>query len=184
MTTLSSSSVISVTQDPSDAAARLFADIRAVASGANPQADADALASRPGILRRLSARLAEHLPAGTDRIVARAGADAQLATALSLHSGVPVALLEADGTVHGELYPSERVMVVAFFDSCTVEPVRSRLALLGCSVAGILTVITRPLTEGDGSAPVSWQPISSEDGTLISLFAAKLHAGGPENYDA
>ncbi|WP_143670201.1 hypothetical protein [Streptomyces antimycoticus] len=71
----------------------------------------DPLWARPGILRRIAARIAETLPAGVDRVVGDEE-DLALITAVSLHSGVPCAVVDRDLKLRGELYPTETVLAV------------------------------------------------------------------------
>ncbi|MEV8607430.1 hypothetical protein AB0383_05645 [Amycolatopsis sp. NPDC051373] len=66
-----------------------------------------AFTTRPSILRRAAALLAEELPTATDRLVTTGTADAvAVTTALALHTGLPFAV---DA---GEVHRGDRVAVV------------------------------------------------------------------------
>jgi hypothetical protein len=115
MTTLSATIPPAILQDAAEQRLDLAADLKALqpASGGHP--DAAMALQRPAILRRIANALAPHIPAGTDRLVARAGDDTILAAALSLHSGIAFALVELpSGLVHGELHRSERTVLVSY----------------------------------------------------------------------
>lgn len=99
---------------PAEAQAQLDADLRAVLSS-DPSADAQILVGRPSILRRLAAGIATSVGPEIDRIVSWTGADAQLATAVSVHTGVAMTVVTADGTVSGEIHPGERIVTVSVF---------------------------------------------------------------------
>jgi hypothetical protein len=91
------------------------AAIRSDASVNVPAIDVPAVHSRPAILRRIAALLAEQLPPGIDRLVG-AEADGPLVTAVALHIGLPFALATAatggSGVFRGDLYPFERVALI------------------------------------------------------------------------
>lgn len=146
MITLSTSNPPVVVQDAHERRQDLVADVLAlVASGA---LDAAALQSRPAILRRLAAAAAHALPTGTDRLVARV-ADAPLATAVALYTGVPFALMDDAGTlVLGDLHPSERVVLVETLpalDASSTGELSRRLSQSGADLLGIMTaVVPRP----------------------------------------
>ncbi|MCW3819667.1 hypothetical protein ONA91_35050 [Micromonospora sp. DR5-3] len=73
--------------------------------------------TRPTILRRMAALMADLLDASTDRLAARAEV-APLVTALSLETGLPFAVIATPGAadhptpIEGELHPGERVVLV------------------------------------------------------------------------
>ncbi|MDZ7931750.1 MAG: hypothetical protein U5N21_17560 [Rhodococcus sp. (in: high G+C Gram-positive bacteria)] len=102
----------------------LASDLTAAALTPNGRIDIAAIHNRPTILRRLAALLAEHLTPDIDRIVAT-NADTALATALSLHSGIPFVTLTGTGAVQGELHPSERVAIIA---TTSNDDARTRMA--------------------------------------------------------
>ncbi|MFI0471019.1 hypothetical protein ACH347_43765 [Saccharopolyspora sp. 5N102] len=87
----------------------LARDIEAVALSGDA-VDAGPLWTRPGLLRRVAAQVAETLPAGVDRVVGHEQ-DLALLVAVSLHSGVPYAAVDHDQGIRGELYPAETVLV-------------------------------------------------------------------------
>src|SRR5262249_1190733 len=75
--------------------------------------------TKPGILRRVAAFLAELVPPGTDRIAGPELGAVALATALSLEVGLPFVIsrraakdYSTSKLIEGELYPGERVIVV------------------------------------------------------------------------
>lgn len=99
-----------------EAQAQLIADLRAVLSLA-PSADAQILVGRPSILRRLAGNIAASIGPEIDRIMSRTGPDAQLATAVCVHTGVAMTVVTADGSVSGEIRPGERIVTVPVFGS-------------------------------------------------------------------
>lgn len=99
---------------PAEAQEQLNADLNAVLSS-DATADAPILVGRPSILRRLAASIATSLGPETDRLISRTGPDAQLATAVSIHTGVAMAVVAADGSVSGEIHPGERIVTVSVF---------------------------------------------------------------------
>ncbi|MGV8876679.1 MAG: hypothetical protein ACOH1K_04115 [Rhodoglobus sp.] len=135
MTSLTNSSPPTVQRSESERHSDLAADISALVVHGVSQAST--LQSRPAILRRLAASVASSLPAGIDRLVARADTEASLVTAVSLHSGVPFALLDHEGAVvMGDCYPSERVVMVETFQhEVTQRSVPAVVTLLGVATA-------------------------------------------------
>ena len=103
-------------RDDTTLRAELRRDIAAVALDARGRLDLDAILTRPTLLRRVAALLAAGVPATTDRLVASAP-DAPLAAAVALHCGVAFALIGPDGTVRGELHPSDQLVAVATTDT-------------------------------------------------------------------
>jgi len=102
-----------VVRTPADEQSDLAADLAALAEG-SAVPNVHNVQSRPAILRRLAARLADGVAPGTDRLVGEL-AYAPLVTAVSLHTGVPFALVDVDNHhVLGELHPSERVVVITY----------------------------------------------------------------------
>ncbi|QIN78499.1 orotate phosphoribosyltransferase [Rubrobacter marinus] len=74
--------------------------------------------TRPAILRRLARFLAELVPEGTERLVAPALGAVALGTAISLESGLPLAIVRPDPepgsprAIEGELYAGENVALI------------------------------------------------------------------------
>jgi orotate phosphoribosyltransferase len=92
--------------------AELRADLAAVSSGPGPSG-APAFVARPALLRRMAALLAELLPAEADRfLTAGTSADVAVATALALHTGLPLAVVEGRTITVGSVQPGETVLPV------------------------------------------------------------------------
>lgn len=118
--------------------AELAADLNAAAlrsetSPNPPSVDVPSVHSRPSILRRLAALLAEQLPPGIDRLVGTE-ADAPLVTAVALHCGLPFALATGatagSGGFRGDVFPFERVALVETVSPGGAVSARSREDLL------------------------------------------------------
>lgn len=103
--------LLSLRRDTSIERDELLNDVIAVGVDENGRFQTDEILSRPTLLRRVAAGLAERLPATTDRLIATS-ADAPLATAVSLHTGIAFALVEPHGQVRGELYPSDNAAAI------------------------------------------------------------------------
>jgi hypothetical protein len=135
-----------VLRDTGRRRSELLADIRAVAGvpvGATADPDpalGDAVQTRPAILRRLAALLAQELPPAIDRLLGSADRAAPLVTALALHTGLPFALV-GDGNVRGELYPGERVAVVDLVRDARTAQLVERMTGAGAEVAAVLTAV-------------------------------------------
>lgn len=138
--------VTGVFLDPRRRRSELIDDLLAVAGdGAHPGTlDPDALATRPSILRRLAALLAEDLPTELDRLGAADASGLALTTALALHTGLPYAVLASDDeAVAGEIHRGERL---AILDPMITTGARAlgaaRLARArGAQITGIHTVL-------------------------------------------
>ena len=136
---------------PAEAQEQLNADLRAVLSS-DPTADSPILVGRPSILRRLAAGIATSIGPETDRIMARTGPDAQLATAVSVHTGVALAVITADGSVSGEI-PGERIVTVSLFAAdADAQSLAAPIAERGATVLSHLHAIDLP---GDHATPTS-----------------------------
>jgi orotate phosphoribosyltransferase len=98
--------------------AELRADIVAAAWRTGDQlVDADLFLTKPTILRRLAAILADRVPPDTDRLVSREPNAAVLGAALALATGLPLVVAHQSPSVpalhcEGELHPGERALVV------------------------------------------------------------------------
>lgn len=137
---------------PAEAQEQLNADLRAVLSS-DPTADSPILVGRPSILRRLAAGIAASIGPETDRIIARTGPDAQLATAVSVHTGVAMAVISADGSVSGEIHPGERIVPVSLFAAeAEAHSLAAQIAERAAAVLGHLHAIDLP---GDRAKPTS-----------------------------
>lgn len=166
MAALTASIPPAVVQDRDARRDDLAADLRALTDRSG-NVDAFMVLSRPSVLRRLARLIAEHLPVGIDRLVGSRGQDDALACAVSLHTGIPFAVIDpSSGTVFGELHTSEAVAVV-----CTrqagARPVQELIEELGVRTALTVSVF------GD--------PAQASAGLSRALFsAAELTASGME----
>jgi len=130
----------------------LNADLRAVLSS-DPTTDSPILVGRPSILRRLAAGMARSIGPETDRIMARTGPDAQLATAVSVHTGVALAVISPDGSVGGEMHPGERIVTVSLFASdAETQSLRTQIAEREATVLRHLHAVDFP---ADRATPIS-----------------------------
>ncbi|MEV4330998.1 orotate phosphoribosyltransferase [Streptomyces sp. NPDC049597] len=156
---------VAVFLDPERRRSELRADLFAAARPAGPRpsthddgapapghtVDPYALHTRPTILRRLAALLADELPARLDRLVAADRADTPLVTAVALHTGLPFALAgKGPGTeggtgLLGEVHRGERITVLTTVTAGGRSALRTaELARRhGAEVASVLTVIDR-----------------------------------------
>ncbi|MEU5852265.1 hypothetical protein [Saccharopolyspora shandongensis] len=145
----------------------LARDIEAVAISGD-HVDRNPLWTRPGILRRIAARAAEAMPAGVDRVVGHEQ-DLALVTAVSLHSGVPFAVVDGDLEIRGELYPAETVVAVR---TCsTSDSARMLKAALQrqVHVAKMVTVVE--------VEPPADLPSETDHCPLFRLRDGRLHPG-------
>lgn len=129
---------------PAEAQEQLNADLYAVLSS-DPTTDSPILVGRPSILRRLAAGIARSIGPETDRIIARTGPDAQLATAVSVHTGVALAVIPADGSVSGEIHPGERIVTVSLFAAdAEAQSLGKQIAKRGATVLDHLHAVDLP----------------------------------------
>jgi len=155
-------------QSKQDRIADLAADVTAAAIRPGPSVDIYAVHTRPAILRRLAALLAEYLPQGVDRLVAT-DSDACLVTAVALHSGVPFVLAGTESgdsiVFHGDLYPSERLALVETVPSRWRESIIGELQAVHNELAVVGTAIhTGPRTPRRGGVDNRCVYRLSEDG--------------------
>lgn len=133
---------------PAEEQDQLNADLRAVLSS-DPTADSPILVGRPSILRRLAVGIATSIGPEIDRIMSRTGPDAQLATVVSVHTGVAMAVIAADGYVSGEIHPGERIVTVSVFAAdAEAQSLGAEIAERGATVLGHLHAV-------DHAAPTS-----------------------------
>jgi hypothetical protein len=128
-------------------------DLSAVGIDDAGAVDVDAVLTRPTLLRRIAALVAAQVPATADRLVA-ATADAPLAAAVGLHTGLSFALLDPQpATWHGELYPAEHVIVIAVLDvpDALTEAVDGVGAHVLATIA-VVSVHSAPGRPGGGQA--------------------------------
>ena len=108
------------------------------------------IVARPTILRRLARFLAARIPAGTDRVAAPTLGAVAIGTAVSLETGLPLAIVrsgEADGSgrrsVEGGLHPGEIVILI---EDVVVTGQRALMAVrklreAGATVTAVVSVI-------------------------------------------
>lgn len=108
--------------------------------------------TKPSILRRLAVFLAELVPPGIDRIAGPELGAVPLATALSLEIGLPFVIVKkgqkayATGNqVEGELYPSERVLLIEDVVTTGSQAIESGAILrrAGAVLTDVLVVVDR-----------------------------------------
>jgi orotate phosphoribosyltransferase len=116
--------------------------------------------TRPSLLRRLAAALAELVPHDADRIAAPELGAVPIATALSLETGLPFAIIRKPvkpagepGSIEGELHTGERVVLVEDVVTSGAETLRgvAALRLAQARVHRILAVVDR---EQGGAAAI------------------------------
>jgi hypothetical protein len=127
-----------------DELADLASDLTATAITSTGTVDTAAVHHRPSILRRLAALLAQQIGPEVDRIIADP-ADTALATAVSLHTGIPFVTIAPDaheGSVHGDLHASERVVVVSTITTADRQLMKRNLNARDVEVSSTLTAIS------------------------------------------
>jgi orotate phosphoribosyltransferase len=122
--------------------------------------------TKPSILRRIAAFLAEMIPPGADRIAGPELGAVPLATALSLEVGLPFVIIKKDAKdyattrlVEGELYPGEKVVVVEDVISTAAQAVRAadQITRSGAQVLLILGIIDREQGGPENIAAAGYQ---------------------------
>lgn len=122
--------------------------------------------TKPGILRRLAAFLAELIPPQTDRIAGPELGAVALAAALSLETGLPFVIVKKEakgyGTgrlVEGELFRGEKVTVVEDVVSTAAQAIRAagQVSRAGAQVLAILAVIDREQGGAENIAAAGYQ---------------------------
>lgn len=108
--------------------------------------------TKPDILRRVAAFMAEMVPSGTDRIAGPELGAVPLATAISLELDLPFVIVKkaqkgyaTAKQVEGELYPGERVVLVEDVVTTGSQAIESAEVLreIGAQVTDVLVVIDR-----------------------------------------
>lgn len=115
------------------------------------------IVARPTILRRLARFLAARIPAGTDRVAAPTLGAVAIGTAVSLETGLPLAIVrsgEADGpdrrSVEGGLHPGEIVILI---EDVVVTGQRALMAVRTLREAGVIvTAVVSVIDCGRGAA--------------------------------
>lgn len=108
--------------------------------------------TKPTILRRISAMLAERVPPQVDRIAGPELGAVALVAALSLETGIPFVVLRkaakgygGERMVEGELHAGERVLVLEDVVTTGAQAISGarKVQATGASVVGILAVLDR-----------------------------------------
>lgn len=175
MTILTDSIPPLVRQDAQGRRNGLAADLRAFTDRAG-SLDVTAIQSFPAVLRRLAALLSEHIPSGTDRLVAAPG-DTPLVTALALHTGIPFALIDNTNVTMGELHTAEKVIVVQVATTDAAELLKRQVEDHGAYVLSVLTAISSPA--GPTHGPSSGSFLNSlhpglNEGVMMADSSEKL----------
>ncbi len=127
--------------------------------------------TKPNLLRRVAAFLAELVPQGTDRLAGPELGGVALATAVSLDLGLPFVIVRkaqktyaTTSQIEGELYPGERVVVLEDVVTTGTEAIQSARALrrAGAVVQEVIAVIDRE----EGAA----EALAAEGLQLWALF--------------
>jgi orotate phosphoribosyltransferase len=132
--------------------------------------------TRPTILRRLAAMLADAIPPRTDRLAGAGFGATTLVAALSLETGLPFVMVRerSDGAAHlieGELHVSERVVVIEDVVSTGNQAIAAARAVVarGGTVETVVSVIDR---EEGGAGNISAAGMN-----LFSLFTLSTIGG-------
>lgn len=108
------------------------------------------IVAKPMILRRLARFLAARIPAGTDRVAAPTLGAVAIGTAVSLESGLPLAIVRSSLTekprgraVEGGLHPGEMVVLIEDVVVTGQRALRAvaELRAEGVEVTGVLSVV-------------------------------------------
>ena len=127
--------------------------------------------TKPDVLRRVAASLAQMIPPGVDRLAGPELGGVALATAVSLASGIPFVIVRkaskdygTSKAVEGEINAGERILVVEDVVTSAGEALKAATKLegLGVEIAGILAVLDREQTGPANIAAAGY--------TLQSLF--------------
>lgn len=138
--------------------------------------------TKPTVLRRLAALLAERLPAEVDRIAGPELGAVPLAAALSLETGVPFVVVRKArkryGTgngIEGELHPGERVVLVEDVVSTAAQALAAARTLTdaGAEITSVLAVVDR---EQGGSGAIA--AAGHRFDPLFRLSELPIPAGG------
>jgi len=86
--------------------------------------------SRPAVLRRVGLALAEAVPATASRVIASGDGAMVLGASVSLITGLPFAVVEADAVTFGEIHHGEDASLVAV-DAADLTTVRSSMERAG-----------------------------------------------------
>ncbi|MBI4307186.1 MAG: orotate phosphoribosyltransferase, partial [Chloroflexi bacterium] len=108
--------------------------------------------TKPSILRRLAAFMAEMVPSGIDRIAGPELGAVPIATALSMELGLPFVIVKkaqkayATGKqIEGEIYPGERIVLIEDVVTTGSQAIESGAILrsAGAVVTDVLVVVDR-----------------------------------------
>lgn len=145
MTGLSASVPPTVERERARWRAELLADLAAMMRAAQTHPAAAAVYSRPAVLARLAALVAEFLPPGTDRLVG-AERDAVLLAAVSLHSGIALGVLDDAAAV---VHPGEDVVLLAYDDERPGAAIAKAAKGHGLTVLRLVTLFSTRPSSGD-----------------------------------
>lgn len=149
--------------------------------------------TRPAILRRLGRFLAELVPATTDRLAAPAIGASLLGTAVSLETGLPLAIVRTGGDrdetgtsrIEGGLHGGERVTLI---EDVVVTGTRAATAVAalrgaGAVVTTVLSVIDGVSGAEDRLEDVSYRPLMTvrDLGLPDDVFDVSGPASGPRD---
>jgi hypothetical protein len=153
--TLSGTFPPAVTRSDDEEREDLIRDLEALREPGQEHPSASAACTKPAILRRLAGRAARQVGADTDRLVA-AVQDGPLAAAVSLHTGVPFALVDGSEVVAGDLHRGERVVFVAYrLDAVLAEGQASLATALGLGTGGSIAVLAEPGSAAAATAVIA-----------------------------
>jgi orotate phosphoribosyltransferase len=108
--------------------------------------------TRPALLRSLAEHLADHVPAGVDRLAGTELGAVALAAAVSLKTGLPYVIVRkmekeysTANLIEGELRPGEAVLVLEDIVTSGAQSIKAadRVVAAGGVVVGILAVVDR-----------------------------------------
>lgn len=130
--------------------------------------------TRPTILRRLAALMAESVDSTVDRLAGRELGAVPLVTALSLETGLPFVIVRSGRNPHvvGELHSGERVLLIEDVIMTGAQAITTldTLTARGADTTGVLAAIDR----GDGGG----QNLSAAGHHVEALFTyADLQKG-------
>jgi orotate phosphoribosyltransferase len=117
--------------------------------------------TKPTVLRRIAALLAECVPPNVDRLAGPELGAVALAAAVSLATGLPFVIVRKTSEgypgsklVEGEVHPGERVLIIEDVISTAAQALRAarQVSEAGADVTGILAVVDR---EQGGAASIA-----------------------------
>lgn len=125
--------------------------------------------TKPGILRRVAAFMAEMLPSHTDRLAGPELGAVALTTAVSLETGIPFSIVKKHSKeyatrkrIEGELYPGDKVVVIEDILTTGRAAIQAanQVRQMGAHVLKIIAVIDREQGAPQNIASAGYQPES------------------------